>query len=243
MTTETRTTVSEYLYGTILEFDQIESFLNAITRLAVHELSDPGEEVLCGITLLRDKRAGTVASSSQEAQETDELQYEFDDGPCLTASRTQTLVEVPEVKDEGRWPEYATHVTKRGIRSIAAIPFQLEPGDGAALNLYSSEPGKFTPDIIEKAQEYARQASHALALAVRLAGHREAEANAIEAMKSRTTIDLAVGIIMGQNHCSQDEAFRILRSASSSRNIKVREIAAGLVASTSSEMTATHFDR
>lgn len=71
MTTEIETSINEYLYGKILEHDEIEAFLNALTRLAVHELSADGDEVLCRITLLRHQKVGTVASSSEDAQELD----------------------------------------------------------------------------------------------------------------------------------------------------------------------------
>lgn len=243
MVIEVKTTVNEYLYGKILEFDEIETFLNALTRLAVHELSEGGEDVLCGITLLRNKHAGTVASSSEEAQHMDEIQYAYDDGPCLSAARNQAMVEVSDLAEEHRWPDYARDITRYGIRSVLAIPFQLESGDAAALNLYAPEPGKFTLGRVRAAHNFAQQASQALALSIRLAEHREAEADLLEAMKSRTTIDIALGIIMGQNSCNQDEAFRILQSASNSRNIKLREIAASVVSSTGTEPPATHFDR
>lgn len=242
MAIEARTTVNEYLYGKILESDEVEAFLNALTRLAVHELSDGGEAVLCGITLLRKRRAGTVASSSEEAQDVDEIQYGYRDGPCLYASRNQVTVKVSDLQNDDRWPDYARDVSQRGIRSVLAIPFELEAGDGAALNLYSAEPGKFTETKVEAAQNYAQQASQALALSVRLAKYRVAEADVLEAMKSRTTIDLAAGIIMGQNDCNQKDAVSILKSASTSRNIKLREIAAGVVASTGTE-PGTHFER
>ncbi|MCV9996355.1 hypothetical protein OIU93_18960 [Paeniglutamicibacter sp. ZC-3] len=65
-----RETGNRDLQGMILESSEIGSFLDALTRLAVQELSEPGEEILCGITLLRHKRPGTVASSSQAAQVT-----------------------------------------------------------------------------------------------------------------------------------------------------------------------------
>ena len=55
-------------------------------------------------------------------------------------------------------------------------------------------------------------------------------------------IDLAVGIIMGQNRCSQDEAFSILKNASSSRNVKLREIAAGIVSSIGQGPAETFFE-
>lgn len=62
-------------------------------------------------------------------------------------------------------------------------------------------------------------------------------------MESRTTIDLALGVIMGQNHCSQDAAFRILKNASSTRNVKLRENAAGIVTTLNNDgKTQTPFD-
>lgn len=51
------------------------------------------------------------------------------------------------------------------------------------------------------------------------------------AMRSRSVIDQALGIIMGQRHCTADEAFNILRSASQHRNVRLRDVCAQLVAS------------
>ncbi|ALO67682.1 response regulator receiver protein [Arthrobacter alpinus] len=235
-------TKSRDLQRLILESSEIESFLNALTRLAVHELSDASEEVLCGITLLRHKRAATVASSSQDAQDLDEVQYSYKDGPCLNAARNQTLEHIPDLQAEERWPEYSQNVVDRGIRSVLAVPFQLEQGDQAALNLYSKIPHKFTAEMKNLAQGYADEASQAFAIALRMARHQDTATDAVEAMKSRTTIDLAVGMIMGQNNCSQKRAVEILKAASSRRNIKLRQIAAALVAEKDLEAPTTHFE-
>jgi AmiR/NasT family two-component response regulator len=62
------------------------------------------------------------------------------------------------------------------------------------------------------------------------------------AMESRTTIDLAVGVIMGQNRCSQDAAMSILKSASSVRNVKLRDVAASVLQSLGQGPGRTHFD-
>jgi AmiR/NasT family two-component response regulator len=48
---------------------------------------------------------------------------------------------------------------------------------------------------------------------------------------------------MGQNRCTQEQAFDILRSASSHRNVKLRDLAAELVATVGQGPAATHFDR
>jgi AmiR/NasT family two-component response regulator len=62
-------------------------------------------------------------------------------------------------------------------------------------------------------------------------------------MESRTMIDLATGAIMAQNRCSQEAAMKILKIASSTRNVKLREIAASVVASISEDpRVRTHFD-
>ncbi len=61
-------------------------------------------------------------------------------------------------------------------------------------------------------------------------------------MESRTAIDIAIGVVMGQNRCSQEEAFAILRKASSHRNVKLRVLAEELVASVGRQSASTVFD-
>ena len=55
------------------------------------------------------------------------------------------------------------------------------------------------------------------------------------ALASRAVIDQAVGIIMGQNRCTVDEAFEVLRSISQNRNVKLRDIAADMVTAVSGQ--------
>jgi hypothetical protein len=47
-------------------------------------------------------------------------------------------------------------------------------------------------------------------------------------MQSRTVINLAYGVIMAQNRCSQAEAMEILTKVSSHRNRKLRDVATEL---------------
>lgn len=82
----------------------------------------------------------------------------------------------------------------------------------------------------------------ALRLAVRLARRRDSEVDLRAALQSRTVIDLAVGVIMGQNRCSQDEAVTMLKTASNHRKVTLRELATQLVASVSSAPARTVFE-
>ncbi|MGO4192360.1 GAF and ANTAR domain-containing protein [Arthrobacter sp. YAF17] len=238
----TATSTDQHLHELVLNSSDVEEFLRELARVSARSLSEPGDEVLCGITLFRHRKAATVASSSAAAQAMDEIQYAFGDGPCVTASREQETVHIPEVEDCARWPQYAATVRGHGVRSILAVPFLLDGDTRAALNLYSHRPGRFDGRALELARDFVSQTSLALRLAVRFAHYSDTAANLKATLESRTSIDVAVGIIMAQNRCSQAEAFELLKSASSARNIKLNVVAAGLVESLGQGPIHTHFD-
>ena len=58
----------------------------------------------------------------------------------------------------------------------------------------------------------------------------------------RNAVIMAVGIIMAQNRCSQLEAFEILKTASSTRNSKLHDVAAAVVNSLGQGPARTHYD-
>jgi GAF domain-containing protein len=235
------TPVAEQLQDLILSSEDVDDFLEDLAVFS-SDILGGGVEVHCGVTLKRDKRAITVASSSAQAKLLDEVQYGFGDGPCLHAIATEHTTVISDVRTDNRWPDYFAAVAEFGFYSMMGVPLILGQSGGAALNFYAREPDTFGPDAVRIAEGYAAQASRALQLALRLAHRSETADHLKRAMDSRTTIDLAVGIIMGQNRCSQDEAFIILKNASSSRNVKLREIAAGIVSSIGQGPAETFFE-
>lgn len=111
-----------------------------------------------------------------------------------------------------------------------------------ALNFYATTPNAFTEEDRSAAEAFAREASASLRLAVHIAHLADTSENLKSALSSRTTIDLAAGIIMGQNRCSHDAAMTILKAASSGRNLKLREVAAQVLTSLGQQAPTTHFD-
>lgn len=232
----------EELQDLILSTSDMQEFLNELAVLSARSVSGNNENVLCGITLLRRRRAATVAYNSETAKVMDELQYAYKEGPCLTAAMEQRTVVVDDFRVDGRWPEYAESVSRHGLRSILSAPFTIGQGAQAAMNLYSYRPNSFRDEEITFAESYARQASKGLQLALRMAHYSEEADNRSRAMESRTEIDVAVGIVMAQNRCSQATAFEILQRASSTRNVKLRVIASEIVQRISGTSPATHFE-
>jgi GAF domain-containing protein len=212
--------------------DDITGFLDQLATLTVKVL--PGE-VSCGITLRRDHGALTVASSDSRASQVDEIQYGHDEGPCLHSLATGQVVVVDDLANEDRWGSYRMPALGHGVRSSLSLPL---PADGeviGALNFYATAPRAFGPAEQLVAGRFADEASRALALAVRLAERSEMSAHLQAALASRAVIDQAMGIIMGQNRCTADEAFEVLRSISQNRNVKLRDIAAEMVTSVSGQ--------
>ncbi|WP_323960615.1 ANTAR domain-containing protein [Arthrobacter sp. JZ12] len=236
------TAIRSELQDLVLESTEFGEFLNGFVNVAARELSEhTGRTIYSAVTLLRPKHAGTVASSSEEAQNMDEIQYGFDDGPCLRAARGHTTVLVQDFEAEHRFGNYTKAVIAHGIRSALGVPIIVEGAVDAGLDLYCREPGVFDPATIAEAEKFAVQASRSLRLAVRISALEELSNHLSAAMENRTTIDLAVGIIMGQNRCSQETAVNILKAASSARNIKLHAVAAAVVASVGETEPATHF--
>lgn len=240
--TENDTGVAEHLQDLVLQSSDVEELLSELATYSAASLSGHGD-LLCGVTLLRRKKPITVATSDPRVPALDELQYGYGEGPCLAAARELTTVHVPDLREETRWHGYCTAAWAEGIGSILSVPLPLEGEANAGLNLYASRTHAFSGEDIERAEGYAAEASKALRLAVRIAQLTEDRVNLAAAMESRTTIDVAVGAIMAQNRCSQESALKILRIASSSRNIKLRDVAAAVVASIAEDpKVLTHFD-
>ena len=133
-------------------------------------------------------------------------------------------------------------VRSHGLHSALAVPLTVNATATAAMNLYTHEVGAFTDEDVETARQYAQMASTVVAIALRIADHAENAEDRRIAMESRTAIDVAAGIIMGQNRCSQDEAMTILKSASNHRNTKLHTLAKQIIASVGHGPTSTNFE-
>ncbi|MCU1436271.1 MAG: response regulator receiver protein [Pseudarthrobacter sp.] len=241
-TANTATSITDHLHEELLNSSDVEEFLDELARVSARNLSGSGDEVLCSITLLRQRKAATVASSGAAAQSISQIECQSIDSPGMAASVDQLTVHVPDLRDEGRWPEYTEAVLGHGILSVLAIPFQLEGETKATLLLYSHRSGRFEGRILETAEDFVRQTSLALRLAVRFAHYSETAAHLRATLETRTVIDMAVGIIMAQNRCSQQEAFELLKAASSTRNSKLRNVAAAVVNALGQGPAETHYD-
>lgn len=220
----------------------LDEFLNGLVAAAAAVLSDQHGEALVSVTLLRPRTRAAIASTARIARRLADIQYRFDDGPCMRAASTGRTVVLEDSAVDATFPLYSSAALRDGIRSNLGVPIHLDGPERAALTYYSHRPGDFPEEKVDVAERFAREASTPLRLALRIARLADRAEHLAAAMESRTTIDLAAGVIMSQNRCSQDQAIEILRAASSARNMKLRDLALNVLTSTSDAAVTTHFD-
>lgn len=218
-----------HLQNLLVENADVREFLQDLANMTATKLTQNGNVIACGVTVIRQKKPVAVADSDALARRLDDIQNTFGDGPCLAALRNRTTTYVADVQREQRWPEYMRAAEASNVGSILAFPMELNSTAEAVLNLYSTSAHGFSPSDIVAAEKLTSTAAKALHLALKIAQLRDARENLIAALDSRTTIDTAVGIIMAQNRCGREAAFQILVKASSHRNIKLREVAASVI--------------
>ena len=214
----------------LLGIDSIEGFLRELAALAARTL---GDGLSCGITLQPNGRPLTAASSDMFASQVDELQYAQDQGPCLSALRTGELVQIDDLADDDRWPDYAVRALAYAVRSSLSVPLFAQHDPVGVLNLYSRLPGFFGKSETRMAERFARDASVAVGIAARLSAQEILTGQLRASLASRSVMDQALGVIMAERRCTAEDAFEFLRAASQNRNIKVRLVAEDIITSIS----------
>lgn len=183
---------------------------------------------MAGITLLVEGRPATGVFTDPQALEIDADQYEIGSGPCLEAFRRQQIIRIDSTYTEQRWPEFTAAATAHGVTATLSVPLVARCEALGALNLYSRT-GPFGDQEVQQAEAFALQASILLANVQVYWDARELGERLHQAMRSRATVEHAVGILLAGGGRTPEEAFQLLVRASQRENRKLRDIAAEIV--------------
>jgi GAF domain-containing protein len=212
------------LNGLLLSTQDYDEFLAEVAALAAGVVTPRAS---CGITTRYDGEPLTVATSDDLAARLDEVQYGAANGPCMEAMSTGEVVEVHDQSTDDRWTGYRERAITLGVRSSLSLPLLVGGRPIGALNLYGFDRADgFGPEERRRAETFAGQAATAVALARRHSTLSEATRQMEEALRSRSVIDQAIGVLMAAEHCDAATAFALLRQHSQNHNLKLRVVAA-----------------
>lgn len=205
--------------------DDVDVALDHIVSLA--QAAVPGFEYagLAGLDAGDGDQLLTRVATGDLVHRLTRLEDSTGEGPCLTALRERQVVTVPRMRHDQRWPSYVESAVVAGVRSLLAVGLDVEAGDRrGCLAFYSTSSEGITEEAVDVAKMFASLTGLALA--------QDREVSDLEqALVSRKTIGMAIGLLMERFGIDEERAFAYLVRESSLTNTKLRDVAAGIVRS------------
>jgi ANTAR domain/GAF domain len=186
--------------------------------------------VRCGITLITQGEPALFAAADLSEEVLDETGHAGGDGPCLEAIRTRDIVLSQNLFAEPRWPGWVAAAHRHGIASVLSYPFDVDPLNLGALNLYADRIDAFEHELPIVAMLVADHASLLLRVRLRQLVHEGLA-------PGDTTTERAIGIVMAQRGCPPEQALRHLHEAATHLGVDVADVAQRLVRTVSERST------
>lgn len=160
----------------------------------------------------------SLAATSDLPHKLDELQMEYDEGPCRQAALQDVVVRTDDFRNEPRWPQYSPAALELGV--LSGLSFKLYTADrtAGALNLFSLHPNVWSSDAETIGSALAAHAAAAI-----LASRQTEELHS--ALSTRDRIGQAKGIVMERFNVDAVQAFALLRRLSQDSNTRLVDIA------------------
>ncbi|WP_336923784.1 ANTAR domain-containing protein [Aquipuribacter sp. SD81] len=183
-----------------------------------------------GLTLGDPAAPRLQLGDSEFSQRVDGLEVLRLEGPCVEAYRHGAPVLSGDVRRDGRWPVLAARAPGVGLVGVVATPVLVHERVVGVLNVYGQAGAAVGAESVCTAQVLAGALGALLGVLHERTELEETGEQLREALRSRPVIDQAKGIVMGHDVCDAEQAFRRLVRHSRDHNVKVRDLAARLVA-------------
>lgn len=218
--------------GLVLSRETVDSALNLVTTLAAAVTANT---LGAAVTLVDEHGTRSRAATDRAAEQADALQYELDEGPCLTAWRTRQPVRIDDTTTDTRWPGWSAGASRLGVRSVLSTPLLAADESIGAMKVYSASPGNYGPHEEQVLRIVAAQAAILLANTQSLREARRLSKQLSQALTSRDAVVQATGVLLARGAISQQDAFATLAAAARQSGRPVEEVARSLLAAVADE--------
>ena len=183
-----------------------------------------------GIVLVGPDGLRVLASSSDRMRLLELLEVQRNDGPCLEAWATGSLVRADRLTEAvERWPRFTPAALDAGYQSAYAHPMRLRATSIGALNLFA--------DVEDGLDENGQALGQALAdmatigmVHERMLREQEILSDQLQhALTSRVTIEQAKGVIAEQGGLEMADAFQAMRVYARNTNRLLTDVARDVV--------------
>ena len=215
--------------GVMLSQETVSAALHLVTLLAVQTV--PGS-VGAGVTLINERgQLASAACTDAVVGQADALQYELDEGPCLSAWAQRVAVRVDDTAAEDRWSRWCSAVQPLQLRSALSTPLVAGDSTLGAIKVYAREPAAFDARSEHLLGLFAAQAAILLANVRTHERAQQLSDGLKDALVGRNVIGQAKAILIGRHGINDDTAFTMLAAVSQRDSRKLRDVAQDLVGS------------
>ncbi len=173
-----------------------------------------------------------VAASNELVRAIEALQIEFGEGPCRHAYQHGEVVLLEDLKSDTRFPLFSPRAHAGGMESVHSFPLKSEDACIGALNLYTHERTAFDREDVETAVLLSDVATAYIINSRNLAETYKVAGQLQSALDTRVVIEQAKGKLSEQLGVDVTDAFEILRRHARNNGVKLRDVAADVVAGT-----------
>ena len=200
----------------LLDADTVDQTLERVVNLAVETVEGCD---YAGVSMVhRGGEITTPVASNKIVATCDALQYEFGEGPCVSAIWKHQTFESEDLGEERRWPQWSPRAVELGAASLVSFRLFVKEDTLGALNLYAGRPRAFDDVDRETGLIFASHAAVALSGA-----QKQARFNAA------IVVAKAMGMLMERGSMSSEQALNVLRRAAERMNLKLQEVAEKVV--------------
>lgn len=173
-------------------------------------------------------RPATAAVTARVALELDMVQYDTQDGPCLTAFQSMSTIRVDLVEQGDAFPHFAPAARRKGIRGVLSVPATWGDEVVATLNLYSRS-GPFDESSESIAAVLGAQVAIAVSRSPEFAAARGVVEQAQRDADDEADVNLAAGLLMVNASRTAEQAEGLLRQAANRDERTILEIAQRII--------------
>jgi GAF domain-containing protein len=212
--------------GLLLSEDTVATSLDLLGALAHETVAG---SCGAGVSLIEDGRRTSAGSTDERVREADGLQYELDEGPCLTATATRELVTIEDLESERRWPRWTTAVRPLGLRAAMSTPLVAGNDTLGAIKVYADHPRAFDDRSTQLLVLFSAQASLLVANVQTAERARHMSEGMRQAVRARDLVGMAKGVLMGRHGIDEDAALRMLMGHGQQRGVALADAARSVV--------------
>ena len=225
--------VFAHLSGILLTESTVASALQTLTSLAADTIAT---SIGAGISLLSvDGKRTTSAATDPLVEVLDNLQYELDQGPCLSSWRELAVFRSDGRDDEGRWPTWVPRARERGMRSFLSAPLVHGGQALGAMKVYSTEVDAFDERDEDLLRRFGEQAAIFVANVQTVEAAARLSDDLKQTLRTRDVVAMARGMVMARRRVGPEEAFRHLMTESHRARRSLRDVAESIVGSSTDE--------